>query len=136
MWIEFPHSKWLADFSLSFLFRLQKMLHFMVICWICGIIFYVMESSHLLSWDIHFVLFKNCICLLLNHKNKCTCLSEFTDADRFQKHGMDEFISANPCKLDHAFLFRILQRQTLDHRLNDSYSCLVSTNLSISSPIG
>ncbi|XP_032257557.1 calcium-dependent secretion activator 2 isoform X3 [Phoca vitulina] len=46
------------------------------------------------------------------------------DADRFQKHGMDEFISANPCKLDHAFLFRILQRQTLDHRLNDSYSCL------------
>uniref|UniRef100_A0A2K6KX21 Calcium dependent secretion activator 2 n=1 Tax=Rhinopithecus bieti TaxID=61621 RepID=A0A2K6KX21_RHIBE len=45
-------------------------------------------------------------------------------ADRFQKHGMDEFISANPCKLDHAFLFRILQRQTLDHRLNDSYSCL------------
>ncbi|KAM6152822.1 calcium-dependent secretion activator 2 isoform 17-T17 [Erethizon dorsatum] len=46
------------------------------------------------------------------------------DADRFQKHDMDEFISANPCKLDHAFLFRILQRQTLDHRLNDSYSCL------------
>ncbi|XP_035307656.1 calcium-dependent secretion activator 2 isoform X33 [Cricetulus griseus] len=46
------------------------------------------------------------------------------DADRFQKHGMDEFISASPCKLDHAFLFRILQRQTLDHRLNDSYSCL------------
>ncbi|XP_076976148.1 calcium-dependent secretion activator 2 isoform X14 [Tamandua tetradactyla] len=45
-------------------------------------------------------------------------------ADRFQKHGMDEFISASPCKLDHAFLFRILQRQTLDHRLNDSYSCL------------
>nr|XP_060488973.1 calcium-dependent secretion activator 2 isoform X2 [Panthera onca] len=45
-------------------------------------------------------------------------------ADRFQKHGMDEFISANPCKLDHAFLFRLLQRQTLDHRLNDSYSCL------------
>ncbi|XP_012508184.1 PREDICTED: calcium-dependent secretion activator 2 [Propithecus coquereli] len=44
--------------------------------------------------------------------------------DRFQKHGMDEFISADPCKLDHAFLFRILQRQTLDHRLNDSYSCL------------
>nr|XP_014428863.1 calcium-dependent secretion activator 2 isoform X7 [Pelodiscus sinensis] len=46
------------------------------------------------------------------------------DADRAQKHGMDEFISANPCKFDHASLFRVLQRQTLDHRLNDSYSCL------------
>ncbi|XP_038261223.1 calcium-dependent secretion activator 2 isoform X19 [Dermochelys coriacea] len=46
------------------------------------------------------------------------------DADRAQKHGMDEFISANPCKFDHASLFRLLQRQTLDHRLNDSYSCL------------
>ncbi|XP_028929346.1 calcium-dependent secretion activator 2 isoform X16 [Ornithorhynchus anatinus] len=45
-------------------------------------------------------------------------------ADRSQKHGMDEFISANPCKFDHASLFRVLQRQTLDHRLNDSYSCL------------
>uniref|UniRef100_A0A8C3I6A5 Calcium dependent secretion activator 2 n=1 Tax=Chrysemys picta bellii TaxID=8478 RepID=A0A8C3I6A5_CHRPI len=45
-------------------------------------------------------------------------------ADRAQKHGMDEFISANPCKFDHASLFRVLQRQTLDHRLNDSYSCL------------
>ncbi|XP_073184327.1 calcium-dependent secretion activator 2 isoform X21 [Lepidochelys kempii] len=45
-------------------------------------------------------------------------------ADRAQKHGMDEFISANPCKFDHASLFRLLQRQTLDHRLNDSYSCL------------
>ncbi|XP_021240483.1 calcium-dependent secretion activator 2 isoform X10 [Numida meleagris] len=44
--------------------------------------------------------------------------------DRGQKHGMEEFISANPCKFDHAFLFQLLQRQTLDHRLNDSYSCL------------
>lgn len=63
------------------------------------------------------------------------CFSELTDADRFQKHGMDEFISANPCKLDHAFLFRLLQRQTLDHRLNDSYSCLVSKSLSVYPPI-
>lgn len=50
----------------------------------------------------------------------------WTDTDRGQKHGMEEFISANPCKFDHAFLFQLLQRQTLDHRLNDSYSCLVS----------
>ncbi|XP_078803628.1 calcium-dependent secretion activator 1 isoform X20 [Oryzias latipes] len=45
-------------------------------------------------------------------------------ADRAQKHGMDEFISANPCNFDHASLFELLQRLTLDHRLNDSYSCL------------
>ncbi|KAJ8265627.1 hypothetical protein COCON_G00147260 [Conger conger] len=45
-------------------------------------------------------------------------------ADRAQKHGMDEFISANPCSFDHASLFQMVQRLTLDHRLNDSYSCL------------
>ncbi|XP_072276931.1 calcium-dependent secretion activator 1 isoform X8 [Pyxicephalus adspersus] len=45
-------------------------------------------------------------------------------ADRAQKHGMDEFISSNPCNFDHATLFEMLQRLTLDHRLNDSYSCL------------
>ncbi|XP_048874250.1 calcium-dependent secretion activator 1-like isoform X1 [Brienomyrus brachyistius] len=45
-------------------------------------------------------------------------------ADRAQKHGMDEFISANPCSFDHASLFEILQRLTLDHRLNDTFSCL------------
>ncbi|XP_041442342.1 calcium-dependent secretion activator 2 isoform X3 [Xenopus laevis] len=44
--------------------------------------------------------------------------------DRAQRHGMDEFISANPCRFDHASLFKVLQQQTLDHRLNDSYSCL------------
>ncbi|KAM8913796.1 calcium-dependent secretion activator 1 isoform 1-T1 [Spinachia spinachia] len=45
-------------------------------------------------------------------------------ADRAQKHGMDEFISANPCNFDHGLLFELVQRLTLDHRLNDSYSCL------------
>ncbi|MEE6501882.1 hypothetical protein FKM82_004348 [Ascaphus truei] len=45
-------------------------------------------------------------------------------ADRAQKHGMDEFISSNPCTFDHALLFEMVQRLTLDHRLNDSYSCL------------
>lgn len=53
----------------------------------------------------------------------------FTDADRAQKHGMDDFISANPCNFDHASLFELVQRLTLDHRLNDSYSCLVRNNL-------
>ncbi|XP_052383044.1 calcium-dependent secretion activator 1-like isoform X10 [Oncorhynchus keta] len=45
-------------------------------------------------------------------------------ADRAQKHGMDEFISANPCSFDHASLFEIVQRLTLDHRLNDTFCCL------------
>lgn len=51
------------------------------------------------------------------------------DADRAQKHGMDEFISANPCSYDHASLFEMLQRLTLDHRLNDTFCCLVSVAL-------
>uniref|UniRef100_A0AAX7V6H3 Ca2+-dependent activator protein for secretion b n=1 Tax=Astatotilapia calliptera TaxID=8154 RepID=A0AAX7V6H3_ASTCA len=46
------------------------------------------------------------------------------DADRAQKHGMDEFISANPCSFDHASLFEMMQRLTLDHRLNDTFCCL------------
>ncbi|KAK9973557.1 hypothetical protein ABG768_024280 [Culter alburnus] len=45
-------------------------------------------------------------------------------ADRAQKHGMDEFISANPCSFDHASLFEMVQRLTLDHRLNDNFACL------------
>uniref|UniRef100_A0A8C7I192 Ca2+-dependent activator protein for secretion a n=1 Tax=Oncorhynchus kisutch TaxID=8019 RepID=A0A8C7I192_ONCKI len=51
-------------------------------------------------------------------------LNNRADADRAQKHGMDEFISANPCSFDHSSLFEMVQRLTLDHRLNDSYSCL------------
>ncbi|XP_030632179.1 calcium-dependent secretion activator 1 isoform X7 [Chanos chanos] len=46
------------------------------------------------------------------------------DADRAQKHGMDEFISANPCNFDHASLFEMVQRLTLDHRLNDNFASL------------
>ncbi|XP_030632175.1 calcium-dependent secretion activator 1 isoform X4 [Chanos chanos] len=45
-------------------------------------------------------------------------------ADRAQKHGMDEFISANPCNFDHASLFEMVQRLTLDHRLNDNFASL------------
>ncbi|XP_038553744.1 calcium-dependent secretion activator 1 isoform X3 [Micropterus salmoides] len=45
-------------------------------------------------------------------------------ADRAQKHGMDEFISANPCSFDHASLFEMVQRLTLDHRLSDTFCCL------------
>ncbi|XP_078802887.1 calcium-dependent secretion activator 1 isoform X9 [Oryzias latipes] len=45
-------------------------------------------------------------------------------ADRAQKHGMDEFISANPCSFDHASLFEMVQRLTLDYRLNDTFCSL------------
>lgn len=63
-------------------------------------------------------------CVSLNCVSLYMC--KWTDADRAQKHGMDEFISSNPCNFDHASLFEMVQRLTLDHRLNDSYSCLAS----------
>ncbi|XP_054720268.1 calcium-dependent secretion activator 1-like [Uloborus diversus] len=46
------------------------------------------------------------------------------DADRARKHGMDEFISADPCKFNHHALFRTLQTTALDYRLNDQYCSL------------
>lgn len=50
-----------------------------------------------------------------------------TDADRARKHGLDEFVMANPCNFDHSSLFKILQTLTLDYRLGDAYTCLVGT---------
>ncbi|KAF4533135.1 hypothetical protein B566_EDAN007946 [Ephemera danica] len=46
------------------------------------------------------------------------------DADRARKHGMEEFISADPCKFDHASIFKMLQTSTLDYRLSDPYCSL------------
>ncbi|XP_014246140.1 calcium-dependent secretion activator isoform X2 [Cimex lectularius] len=46
------------------------------------------------------------------------------DADRARKHGMEEFISADPCKFDHASLFKTLQTLALDYRMNDPYCSL------------
>ncbi|GLV43173.1 Calcium-dependent secretion activator [Carabus blaptoides fortunei] len=46
------------------------------------------------------------------------------DADRARKHGMEDFISADPCTFDHASLFKVLQNLTLDYRLNDPYCSL------------
>jgi len=40
---------------------------------------------------------------------------------RARKHGMDEFISADPCKFQHNHLFRYLQTETLHYRLNDQF---------------
>ncbi|XP_034443775.1 calcium-dependent secretion activator 2 isoform X7 [Hippoglossus hippoglossus] len=44
--------------------------------------------------------------------------------DPSQRQGVEELISAAPCRLDHAALFSILQKHTLQHRMNDSFSCL------------
>ncbi|XP_012684903.2 calcium-dependent secretion activator 2 isoform X4 [Clupea harengus] len=44
--------------------------------------------------------------------------------ERTQRQGVEELISAAPCLLDHASLFRLLQKHTLTHRMNDSFSCL------------
>ncbi|KAM9753878.1 LOW QUALITY PROTEIN: calcium-dependent secretion activator 2 [Menidia menidia] len=41
-----------------------------------------------------------------------------------QRQGMEEFISASPSQFDHASLFTLLQKLTLKHRMNDSFSCL------------
>ncbi|XP_053170832.1 calcium-dependent secretion activator 2, partial [Scomber japonicus] len=44
--------------------------------------------------------------------------------DPSQRQGVEELISASPCRFDHAALFTILQKHTLQHRMNDSFSCL------------
>ncbi|XP_060818386.1 calcium-dependent secretion activator isoform X1 [Bombus pascuorum] len=46
------------------------------------------------------------------------------DADRAKKHGMEDYISADPCKFDHHVLFKFLQNLILDYRLNDPYCSL------------
>lgn len=50
----------------------------------------------------------------------------FADADRARKHGMDEFITSDPCKFNHHELFRLLQTETLKYRMDDAYCSLVS----------
>ncbi|XP_029607392.1 calcium-dependent secretion activator 2 isoform X2 [Salmo trutta] len=44
--------------------------------------------------------------------------------DRSQRQGVEDLISAVPCRFDHAALFPMLQKRTLQHRMNDSFSCL------------
>jgi calcium-dependent secretion activator len=48
------------------------------------------------------------------------------DADKARKHGMEDYISADPCQSEHAQLFRLLQNLTLDYRLNDPFASMVS----------
>ncbi|XP_024911880.1 calcium-dependent secretion activator 2 isoform X3 [Cynoglossus semilaevis] len=44
--------------------------------------------------------------------------------DPSQRQGVEELISSPPCHFDHATLFSVLQKHTLQHRMNDSFSCL------------
>lgn len=46
--------------------------------------------------------------------------------DKAKKHGMEDFVTADPCKYDHASLFKLLQNLSLEYRLNDPYASLVS----------
>jgi len=50
---------------------------------------------------------------------------DIKDADKARKHGLDEFVQASPSKFDHHEFFSLLQRLTLDYRLNDQFTCLV-----------
>ena len=45
------------------------------------------------------------------------------DSDR--KHGMEEYIGADPITFDHAMLFKKLQSFSLEWRLKDPFSSLV-----------
>ena len=49
-----------------------------------------------------------------------------SDADKARKHGLDEFVVADPCKFDHHSLLVELQSLTLEYRLNDPHSVVVS----------
>ncbi len=48
------------------------------------------------------------------------------DADRARKHGMEEYIAADPITMDHHDLFQELQRLSLDWRLQDPFASLVN----------
>uniref|UniRef100_A0A4W6DRW4 Calcium dependent secretion activator 2 n=1 Tax=Lates calcarifer TaxID=8187 RepID=A0A4W6DRW4_LATCA len=58
-------------------------------------------------------------------QNKTTNFGLDTDQHHSSaRQGVEELISAAPCRFDHAALFSILQKHTLQHRMNDSFSCL------------
>nr|XP_034836731.1 calcium-dependent secretion activator isoform X2 [Maniola hyperantus] len=46
------------------------------------------------------------------------------DADKARKHGMEDYIQADPCQFDHHQLFTLLQSFTLKYRLQDPYCSL------------
>ena len=46
------------------------------------------------------------------------------DVDRARKHGMEEFIQADPVSFNHNDLFKLLQTLTLNNRISDQFCCL------------
>ena len=54
-----------------------------------------------------------------------------TDMDRALKHGLGGIVQADPFECNQAEMFATLQRLTLLHRLNDSYTCLVCSIMNI-----
>ena len=60
----------------------------------------------------------------------CTVCPAFfsfaADADRARKHGMEEFIAADPITFDHNLVFAELQTLALDWRLKDPFASLVN----------
>ncbi|XP_045481303.1 calcium-dependent secretion activator-like isoform X14 [Harmonia axyridis] len=60
----------------------------------------------------------------LQDKNSTISKIQGADADRARKHGMEDFISADPCQFEHSSMFRLLQSLTLEYRLNDPYCSL------------
>lgn len=48
------------------------------------------------------------------------------EIDRARRHGLDEYVSADPCEFPHADLFKMLQHESLEYRMNDAFTCLVS----------
>ena len=47
-----------------------------------------------------------------------------SDADKARKHGMEEYIAADPITFDHHSLFSNLQTSSLDWRLKDPFASL------------
>uniref|UniRef100_A0A8C6SNM4 Calcium dependent secretion activator 2 n=1 Tax=Neogobius melanostomus TaxID=47308 RepID=A0A8C6SNM4_9GOBI len=61
-----------------------------------------------------------------------TCRENYTSwvcLDPSQRQGVEGLISVAPSRFDHATLFSILQKHTLLHRMNDSFSCLSGAGL-------
>lgn len=86
------------------------------------------------EWIVLFNCFSKALILIrslcLTHS---LCFLSLSGLDRSQRQGVEDLISAVPCRFDHAALFPMLQKRTLQHRMNDSFSCLVreSERLSI-----
>jgi len=65
------------------------------------------------------------------YRNETVC---GTDTDKARKHGLDEFVQANPSKFDHHELFSMLQRLALVYRLNDNFASLVCDTCQVYRP--